>query len=232
MSLVRDRLLGGTAGGFVTNPVPSLSAVAAIHDHGDGMRVVVAAPSEILLYHVGKNERSYIVPDLWVVEPVPWDRVPYVVDRANRYLLSQLAPKNLCGECSVCCVTPHLKTQEFEKPSHHPCPKLFRSGCGCSEYWRRPLQCQTFKCLWLSSQDSATPMDADLRPDRAGVMLTGPEQGQQQDQIWIHPPHKVDRARREVQCSPEMRSFLQARAEAGSPIGIVTHYFLEGGAAP
>jgi hypothetical protein len=64
------------------------SAVAGIIDRGGGLRVVVTQPW-LLGHHVGPGEKLFIVPDLWVQEPVPWNDIEPMISRVQKYVASQ-----------------------------------------------------------------------------------------------------------------------------------------------
>jgi hypothetical protein len=146
------------------------SVVAGIVNKDGGLRVVVTKAWR-LRHHVQKGERLYIVPGLKVKEPVPFGQAQAaVIAAARKYVLSQIAPVNHCGECKACCVTPYVSEDGLHKPSHTPCHNLCAEGCG--RYWKRPTPCQVFQCKWLKSQRTEAPMAAELRPDKCGVILT------------------------------------------------------------
>lgn len=171
-------------------------------------------------HHIKKGERLFVVPDYQVQEPIPWDEIPAVIDRAHKHVLSQIAPENKCGGCAECCKIPYLKTQTFEKPSHTACQNC--SGNGCAIYWNRPLQCETFQCLWLKSQSTEAPMPLELRPDHARVILTGPELPEEsEDQIYIHPQGKIPRGSQSCSMSEPMADWL---SKCNRPQMIITHY--------
>lgn len=215
--------------GFI-NAFP-FHAVAAIHDHGDGWRVEVGPASAIIMFRTFENERSYIVPDFWVRqspdgEDVKWDEIPRVIERARSYLFSQIAPRNNCSECKECCTTLHFKTQDWTKNSHEKCSHLRHFGCEI--YTKRPLQCEAFQCLWLASQGTADPLPEDLRPDKARVILTGPDcPDDPTNQICVHPAHRVNRENPGYYSSPAASEWLKAVEASGRPVRLVTHYFGE-----
>lgn len=207
--------------GFLRRWFTRMSSVAGILDVGGGFRVVVTSRWRIR-FHVQKWERAFIAPRLLVEEPVPWDRMPAVIEAGRRAVLDGLAPNNKCGECKECCITPYIKTQDFTKPSHQACHNCAHTKTGCAIYWNRPLQCQEFKCLWLKSQSTDRPMPPELRPDKALVILTGPElPDEPYDKIYIHPQHKVSRDTNSCRMSERMAAWLAA---SGRSQMIVTHY--------
>ena len=74
---------------------------------------------------------------------------------------------NPCGDCHACCIL--LPIAALTKPAGLPCSYLHTDGPnpGCGVYRVRPGCCASFRCWWLAESS-----DPDLRPDRAGVMLT------------------------------------------------------------
>jgi hypothetical protein len=75
---------------------------------------------------------------------------------------------NLCGGCRLCC-----KLMDIEELPQKPHLGWCQHACesGCSIYPTRPPSCQTYKCLWLWSQDKVPPLPQDLRPDLCGVIM-------------------------------------------------------------
>src|SRR5262245_8595762 len=142
-----------------------LSAVAGILDRNGGLRVVVTQRWR-MRHHVKKDERLFVLPDLLVKEPVPWDEIPPLIEKVQDYITSKLAPVNHCGECKQCCILPLIDDPELQKPAFQPCGNLCKSGCAI--YWKRPKSCRGFECLWLKSQSRNDRMGPELRPDRCG----------------------------------------------------------------
>lgn len=64
------------------------SVVAGIIDSKGDLRVVVTERWR-MQFHVGKDERLFIVPSLTVQEPVPLDEVPAVIEAVKRHLALQ-----------------------------------------------------------------------------------------------------------------------------------------------
>jgi hypothetical protein len=75
----------------------ALGAVAAILDHGGGIRVVVTDEPWTFPQHAGPDEQLLRVPGLVVPVPVPWDMIPWVVRQAHKYALTQLSGPNAAG---------------------------------------------------------------------------------------------------------------------------------------
>ena len=199
------------------------SAVAAILKPDGGFRVVVTQWWRMRA-HVQKGERLFVVPGLKVKEPVPWNGQADVIEAARKYMMSKIAPVNHCGECKACCVTLFIDQPDIQKPSHTPCRNLCADGC--SLYWKRPKVCAGFKCGWLQSQDTAEPMDAELRPDKSLVILTGPEKDDPENAIRIHSATRTD-STETCQMSPAMKDWLDVQERKGKQPRIVTHYIGE-----
>jgi hypothetical protein len=62
----------------------ALSRVAGIVDAGGGMRVVVTDGS--FAAHLQPGERLYVLPRYKVQEPVPWNEVPVLIARVERFV--------------------------------------------------------------------------------------------------------------------------------------------------
>ena len=73
-----------------------------------------------------------------------------------------------CGSCSACCKV--LRIAELDKAPDTWCPN-FKKGCGCTIYADRPNSCRGFKCLWLMSQETDTPWEEAMRPDKLKVIF-------------------------------------------------------------
>lgn len=157
------------------------SAVAGIIDRNGGMRVVVT-PKWRMSYHVDRGERIFIVPDLEVEEPIPWDDVPALIERVQKHVVRSLAPTNHCGECTLCCFISFVSEDGFRKPSHSDCPHCSEKF-GCKAYQQRPNVCRSFECIWLKSQSRNDVMPPELRPDRCGAFFA--EDTQTNDPLLI-----------------------------------------------
>lgn len=192
------------------------SAVAGIVKPDGGFRVVVAHRST-LKYHVAKGERLYIVPGFLVDEPVPYESQANVIDRAQRYVLSKIAPVNPCGECRQCCKTLYINEDGLHKPSHQWC-RHADGKAGCMIHWKRPKPCRRFECLWLESQRTDQPMADELRPDRSKVVLTHDTTDGDPELIEVH----VDRETPDALSQAPIQSFLQGRKTK-----FITHYYGE-----
>lgn len=204
-----------------------LSNVAGILSPDGGLRTVVAALPSMDL-HLAKGERLFVVPGLLVEEPVPFNSalMAYCIRMAHRTVVRALAPENPCGDCRMCCKTPYIKTEflghPFEKASHSVCSHC-DSEVGCSVNYAKPTACRSFRCLWLQSRDKNWIMPDELRPDRCGVIFTGPEDGDPENLIYLHPnAHDREAHNRKA----VVRWIEQVQAE-GQSVRFVTHYYGE-----
>lgn len=146
------------------------SAVAGILDRKGGLRVVVTQRWR-MRHHLGKGERLFVLPDLDVQEPVPWNEIPPLIEKVQKHVAKTLAPINHCGECRACCFTLYIEDGQFKKPSRQWCQHCAKDF-GCKLYQSRPSVCRKFKCLWLKSQKRNDRMAPELRPDRCGAIFT------------------------------------------------------------
>jgi len=78
----------------------------------------------------------------------------------------ELVAGRQCGECTVCCITPHIDTTEFQKAPGVRCPHLCASG-GCSIYATRYAACREYHCGWRYLGF----LSESWRPDRSGVLI-------------------------------------------------------------
>lgn len=196
-----------------------LSSVAGIVDKNNGLRVVVT-PRWRLKYHVKKRERAFVVPDLLVQEPVPWDEIPLLIARVQRYVVKELAPKNDCGDCRACCKTLYIKDVDFEKPSHSECVNC-DDQVGCKLYFARPKVCREFECLWLKSQSRNDIMAPELRPDRCGVIFCDDTSAPTDPDLFeVHP----DVSRPGCVDAPVVRTFIDREQSYGRKAKLITFY--------
>lgn len=158
-----------------------MSAVAGILDKSGGLRVVVTQRWR-MRHHVFRHERLFVVPDLDVKEPVPWNDIPPLIEKVQKHVASTLAPVNHCGDCRACCFTLHIKDGPFEKPSKQWCQHC-AEDFGCKLYQSRPSVCRAFECQWLKSQKLNDRMASDLRPDKCGTIFT--EDSQNSDPLIV-----------------------------------------------
>jgi len=87
------------------------------------------------------------------------------------------APESLCGDCTECCYVLSVASGPDEldlgsgpnggKSRDELCSRC-EAGEGCNVYADpdKPAGCGTYRCLWLREG-----LSADLRPDRAGVVM-------------------------------------------------------------
>ena len=149
-----------------------MERVAAVLDKFGGLRVLAGDPGTFDQHLVEENEdRLFLVPDLYVTTPIPWDDIPEVIEKAQKHVVKTLAPTNHCGECMACCFTLYIDEGPFKKPSRTWCNNC-AGGFGCKVYQQRPRACRSFKCEWLASQERNDKMIAALRPDRCGAIFT------------------------------------------------------------
>lgn len=199
------------------------SAVAGILSPDGGLRTVVTQRWRMQA-HIKRGERLFVVPDLLVDEPVPWEQIPAVIGAVHRHVVKSLAPQNPCGECRQCCITLYIASgngwTSTPKPSHTPCEHCDHE-VGCMVYFNRPAPCRAFECFWLKSQGTNWEMAPELRPDRGGVIFTGPEPGDPEDLIYAHP----DAHRPELINDGPAREWVKHAEETGlGRVRLVTHY--------
>src|SRR6185295_3572994 len=91
---------------------------------------------------------------------------------------------------------------------------------GCLVHYNRPKPCRQFRCLWLISQDRNWRLADNLRPDRCGVILTGPEPGDPEDLFYVHPsvydPDAINR--------DPVKTYIEEVQAQGQRARLVTHY--------
>ena len=71
----------------------SLSSVAGILDGYGGWHTVVA-PRASLKHHVRPGQIMCIVPGFKIAEPVPWNDIPMVINRAELAILEWIGTRN------------------------------------------------------------------------------------------------------------------------------------------
>ncbi len=207
------------------------SAVAGVLSPDGGLRTVVTQRWR-MKHHVKRGERLFVVPDLWVEEPVPFNSalMAHCIRMAHATVVKALAPENPCGECRACCVTlyiddvtlpSHEKLKEAPQPkrSHTPCHQC-DAEVGCLVHFNRPRVCRRFECLWLKSQKTNRIMGPEMRPDRCGVILTGPEAG---DPDWLIYAHPSAHDRAALDRDPFLSHAREIEAD-GTRVVTVTHY--------
>lgn len=71
------------------------SHVAGILSMDGGLRVVVTRrKGDFERHHRRPGERVLIVPDLRVKEPVPWDKIPWLIGRVERHVRAWMREQN------------------------------------------------------------------------------------------------------------------------------------------
>jgi hypothetical protein len=78
--------------------------------------------------------------------------------------------KKACGDCTLCCKV--MAIEELAKPVSSWCPHC-EPGRGCLIYANRPIECQTFSCLWLVND----ALDPYWKPSKSRLVLTTSEDG-------------------------------------------------------
>ena len=86
-----------------------------------------------------------------------------------------------CGECKACCEVLGIDTCGSDDPlravgkgrvdlvkGEGPLCEHWQGGVGCGVYYKRPIQCEAFYCLWMVTD--AWP--EEYRPDRLGIIWT------------------------------------------------------------
>lgn len=201
--------------------------MAGILSPDGGLRTVVTQRWR-MKFHLARGERLFVVPGLLVDEPVPFNSplMHHCIRMAHVTVVRALAPENPCGECRECCITPYIAQgndwHRPSKPSHVAC-EYCDHEVGCLVHYNRPDNpCRKFRCRWLISQDRNWRMGPELRPDRCGVMMTGPEKarGEPENLVWIHPstraPGAVDR--------DPVRGYVARIQSEGEVARLVTSY--------
>ncbi len=77
----------------------------------------------------------------------------------------ELVEGRKCDECTVCCITTHVDTKEFQKLPGIPCPHLCAQGC--SIYATRYQACHEYHCGWRYLGF----LSDNWRPDKSGVLI-------------------------------------------------------------
>jgi hypothetical protein len=67
---------------------------------------------------------------------------------------ASIVPGRKCGVCSLCCKV--LEISEIGKPVGKWCDHCAPGKGGCKIYDRRPAECQTFHCAWLTRPEFGT----------------------------------------------------------------------------
>ena len=80
MTLLPAILRKAISGRFIRN-----SRVAGIVDTKGGVRIMVGTRAEIIAA-VGAGERFFLVPRLRVIEPVPYEKIPSLIDQVHEHV--------------------------------------------------------------------------------------------------------------------------------------------------
>jgi hypothetical protein len=193
----------------------TLSAVAGILDQKGGLRVVVTQRWR-MRHHVKKGERLFVVPDLLVQEPVPWNDIPATIASVHRHVNKTLSPENLCGTCIACCRVPFIRHDA--NAGGGACVNC--TGDGCAVYFNRPKPCRDFSCHWHASQSRNDKMPDDMRPDRCGVLFTPDTINHDPLVFEVH----VNPQRPEAEHNTNVRRYIDEMQAAGYKAKLITHY--------
>lgn len=69
------------------------SGLAGIVDVWGGMRVIVSEPWR-LIYHLGIGEHVFLLPGIWLAEPVPWHCIPGIIIAVEQYIADWINSRN------------------------------------------------------------------------------------------------------------------------------------------
>jgi hypothetical protein len=78
----------------VQNDPRSRSALAGILESGGGVRVVVTEPWRFK-FHLQRGERLFIVPGVWLSEPIPYEAWPWTIGAAEIHVATTIWPERL-----------------------------------------------------------------------------------------------------------------------------------------
>jgi hypothetical protein len=79
-------------------------------------------------------------------------------------------PTRTCGDCTLCCKV--MAIDELKKPAGSWCRRC-NVGHGSKIYTGRPIECQTFNCVWLIDER----LGPHWKPNKSKIVLTTPEDG-------------------------------------------------------
>jgi hypothetical protein len=85
-------------------------------------------------------------------------------------MIAEPSAKKACGDCTLCCKV--MAIEELAKPVSSWCPHC-KPGRGCLIYANRPMECQTFSCLWLVNDQ----LDQHWKPNKSKLVLTTSQDG-------------------------------------------------------
>jgi len=117
-----------------------------------------------------------------------------------------------CGACNLCCKV--LQVPDIKKPSNMLCWHTGIHG-GCKVHHLKDtdetlMACKQFKCLWLASQATETPMPRYMRPDQLHVMF-GPQDREDDTLCYVH----VDPDYSSAWQSQTALGFMQEKIQVG-----------------
>lgn len=188
--------------------VAPTSHLYVILDFGGGWRFVVTPPYDIKNHPI-KGERAIEVPGIRIAEPVPEGDTFRMLRLASRYVTLELAPKNPCDSCTVCCTNLAIGVGENVNNS---CENIDKDCVGgCVAHVVRPKSCRDFECEWLKSQRVNDRMSPKLRPDRCGTMFV--QNKFDPDLIEVH--HDCTKVRKEGR---RVREHIQSLEKYGKRI--------------
>jgi hypothetical protein len=80
-------------------PLPELMpprgpcALAGIINIWGGLSIIVTEPWR-LVHHLGRGNHLFVLPGIWLAEPVPWHRIPGVVRAVEMYVADFINSRN------------------------------------------------------------------------------------------------------------------------------------------
>jgi hypothetical protein len=110
-----------------------------------------------------------------------------------------------CGVCSLCCKL--LEVSEISKPEGKWCVHCAPGRERCIIHDRRPDQCRSFYCGWLTMAD----LDDEWRPTRAKMVLAPGPDGKM---MTVHVDPAFPNAWREERYHGTLRKLARAAADA------------------
>lgn len=131
-----------------------------------------------------------------------------------------------CGACNLCCKV--LGVPDIQKPRNMVCWWTTVHG-GCSRHGEKKTApeleaCDTFKCLWLHTQENPDPelrQPMILRPDRTHVMM-GPRDPENEALIYVHVDPKHPNAWKHPNVQFYINDFLARGATIKITIGEIS----------
>jgi hypothetical protein len=74
-------------------PLSKFSRIGGILDPYGGLRFIVARKYQFRA-HVRCDELLFVVPGVKVVEPVPWEQIPWVISRITQHINEWISTRN------------------------------------------------------------------------------------------------------------------------------------------